>query len=138
MNNKLFVDTSFVIGLINDKDQYHEKALTFSHKFDNAPLVTTDAVLLEIANSLARDFKQEAAKIIKILRESNNVNAIAIDRDLFERGFELYQKYNDKTWGLVDCISFVVMREHDISDALTSDKHFVQAGFRALMLDLEN
>ncbi|MEP6924212.1 MAG: PIN domain-containing protein [Pyrinomonadaceae bacterium] len=138
MNNKLFVDTSFVIGLVNDKDQYHEKALTFSYEFNNASLVTTDAVLFEIGNSLAKDFKQEATKIIKVLRESENVDVITVERDLFDKAFELYQKYNDKDWGLVDCISFVVMREQNITDALTSDKHFVQAGFRALMLDLEN
>lgn len=138
MINQLFVDTSFVIGLINDKDQYHAKAVSFSHEFNNAPLITTDAVLFEVGNALAKDFKQEATKIIKILRESVNAEVIPIDQDLFDKAFEFYQKYKDKTWGLVDCISFVVMRERNLTDALTSDKHFVQAGFNALMLDLEN
>jgi len=51
---------------------------------------------------------------------------------------ELYKKFSDKKWGLVDCISFVVMRERGVNEALTSDKHFVQAGFRALMRDSIN
>lgn len=96
MINQLFVDTSFVVGLINDKDQYHEKAATFSHEFNNSPLITTDAVLLEIGDSLAKDFKQEAAKIIKILRESESVDVISIDQDLFDKALDLYQRYNDK------------------------------------------
>ncbi|MFM6264927.1 MAG: PIN domain-containing protein, partial [Dolichospermum sp.] len=39
----------------------------------------------------------------------------------------------DKEWGLVDCISFIVMQDRGISDALTTDIHFQQAGFRALL-----
>ena len=52
---------------------------------------------------------------------------------LFDEGFDLYRTYRDKEWGLVDCISFVVMRKAGIQEALTFDQHFVQAGFRALM-----
>ncbi len=44
----------------------------------------------------------------------------------------MYESYQDKTWGLMDCISFVVMREMKITDALTFDKHFAQAGFNIL------
>ncbi len=63
---------------------------------------------------------------------------IRLDESLFNKAFELYKTHTDKTWGLVDCISFVVMKENGITDALTSDNHFVQAGFHALMLDLTN
>lgn len=49
----------------------------------------------------------------------------------------LYQSRSDKTWGLTDCISFVVMQQHNLTDALTADRHFIQAGFRALMLDAQ-
>ena len=45
----------------------------------------------------------------------------------------MYQQYADKTWGLVDCRSFVVMRERQMKDALTFDQHFAQADFRALL-----
>ena len=53
---------------------------------------------------------------------------------LFRKGFELYKSYKDKSWGLIDCISFVVMREMEITDVLTFDKHFEQAGFNALVI----
>jgi len=138
MTNKTFLDTSFVIALINDKDQYHEKARKISPVYIHDYLVITDAVLLEIGNALAKDFKDEAIEIIKILRNSNKTEVVEINRDLFEKGLEFYGKYTDKIWGSVDCISFVVLKENNITDALTGDKHFVQAGFRALMLEAVN
>ena len=55
------------------------------------------------------------------------------ENKLFERGFDLYRKYKDKDWGLIDSISFVLMSERGITDALTFDRHFEQAGFNALM-----
>ena len=50
-------------------------------------------------------------------------------------GYELFVQHSDKSWTLVDCISFVVMQERGITEALTADRHFVQAGFRALLLE---
>ncbi|HXG86293.1 MAG TPA: PIN domain-containing protein [Pyrinomonadaceae bacterium] len=136
--NKVFLDTSFMIALINDKDQYHEKAREILPIYIRDYLVITDAVLLEIGNALARDYRNEAFEIIKTLRNSNKTEVVEINHILFEKGLELYGKFSDKNWGLVDCISFVVMKENNITDALTSDKHFAQAGFRAQMLDSVN
>ncbi len=62
-----------------------------------------------------------------------NSAVISLNQDLFNRAFALYQTHKDKTWGLVDCVSFIVMRENGITDALTNDKHFQQAGFNAVM-----
>jgi len=132
MPNRIFVDTSFVLALINERDQYHDQAGNLSHKFENSPLVTTDAVLLEIGNAMARDFREEAVAVIKVLRGSEKVEVIEIGGRLFERGLEIYEKYNDKTSGLVDCISFVVMQENGITEALTFDGDFTQAGFIAV------
>ena len=49
------------------------------------------------------------------------------------RGVALYAERPDKDWSLTDCISFVVMRKMDITEALTGDRHFEQAGFTALL-----
>lgn len=129
MPNRIFVDTSFILALINERDQYHDQAEALSRKFENSPLITTDAVLLEIGNAMAKDFRGEAVAIIKVLRSSKRVEVIATGGRRFEEGLELYEKYSDKTWGLVDCISFVVMKENGISEALTFDGDFTQAGF---------
>jgi hypothetical protein len=55
---------------------------------------------------------------------------------LFAQGFGLYKSHQDEAWWLVDCISFIVMREAWVNQALTFDQHFVQAGFQALMREI--
>ncbi len=59
----------------------------------------------------------------------------SVNANLFRHGLELYHSRADKTWGLTDCISFVVMQEQGLALALTTDRHFVQAGYRALLLE---
>ena len=129
MLNRLFVDTSFVIALINEKDQYHHQAKLLSYEFENSQLMTTGAVLLEIGNALAKDFREEAVKVIRVLRNSKRVEVAEIDETLSGKGLAVYEKYADKTWGLVDCISFVVMWEGGLIKVLTFDEDFEQAGF---------
>lgn len=133
MANQIFVDTLFVVALINRRDQYHAQASTLAEKFDGHPLLVTHAVLLEIGNALARGFKREAAEIIEHFLTSDEVEVVHITPELFEEAFTLYRSYGDKEWGLVDCISFVVMRRAGITQALTFDRHFAQAGFQVLM-----
>jgi len=58
-----------------------------------------------------------------------------LDTKLFHRGVELFRRRPDKGWPLTDCISFVVMQDHGIDEALTADVHFQQAGFTALLLE---
>lgn len=133
-----FVDTFYIVALVNERDEYHERANELVAVYDNTPLLVTDAVLLEIGNSLARSYKAEAVEIFEEFFASTELQIIRLDEALFDKAYELYKSHVDKTWGLVDCISFVVMREHGISDALTHDKHFIQAGFRALMREPVN
>lgn len=129
MPDRVFLDTSFVIALVNEKDQYHGQAEALSFTFEKSALVTTGAVLLEIGNALAKEFRSEAVSVIKILSQSVRVEVAEIDSNLIEKGLAVYEKYADKNWGLVDCISFVVMREAGITDTLTFDRDFEQAGF---------
>ena len=62
----IFIDTSFIIALINERDQYHRQALDLADCYMDQPIVITDAVLLEIANSLARKYKNEAIQVINL------------------------------------------------------------------------
>ena len=133
MSNKIFVDTLFVVALINQRDQYHYQSSELANKFEGYPLLTTDAVLLEIGNALARNYKDKGVKIIEQFFASDEVEIVRLTPQLFEQAFNLYKTHEDKAWGLVDCISFVVMKQTGITQALTFDQHFVQAGFQALM-----
>jgi len=65
-----------------------------------------------------------------------NIHVVFVDLPLFTQGMELYQSRNDKEWGLTDCISFAFMKERGLTAAVTADHHFVQAGYRALMLEV--
>ena len=97
MASRVFVDTSFVLALKNERDQYHDQAEDLSKRFENSLLITTAAVLLEIGNAMAKDFREEAIAIIKALRSSTRVEVTEIDERLFEKGLEIYEKYKDKT-----------------------------------------
>jgi predicted nucleic acid-binding protein len=65
--------------------------------------------------------------------ESLSVEIVRIDQALLRQALSDYAKYADKSWGLVDCASFIVMRKRGITEAFTSDIHFEQAGFSRLL-----
>ena len=128
-----FVDTSFVVALVNQRDQHHLRALNLSSQFERRPLLTTDVVLLEIGNALAKNFRAESIQVIDDFLTSSKIQIVHLQPDLFHKAFSLYRSRLDQTWGLIDCVSFIVMREAGIVESLTADKHFEQAGFRALL-----
>jgi len=128
----IFIDTSFIIALINERDQYHTQALDLSDRYIDQTLAITDAILLEIANSLARRYKNEAIEVIEQFLNSEDVEVIRLTHEIFDRAFELYKTRPDKEWGLVDCDSFIVMQDRHIREVLTFDQHFAQAGFQIL------
>ena len=98
-------------------------------------IVTTEYVLVETGGLLSR--RQDRPTFIALVRELESDAAIEIvpaSKSLFRAGLDLYAKRPDKEWSLVDCISFAVMKQRRLTDALTADHHFEQAGFRALLL----
>lgn len=129
----VFGDTSFFVALINSRDQHHQRALQLSASLA-APMVTTTWVLLEFANGIATSqSRREFGSTLAKLRSQPDAEIIPPDQALFDRGCELYTSRPDKKWSLTDCISFVVMRERGITEALSNDHHFEQAGFRILL-----
>jgi predicted nucleic acid-binding protein len=71
--------------------------------------------------------------LLRSLRANAAFEIVPPDPDLFERGIDLFARRADKAWSLTDCISFVVMTERGLTEALTGDHHFEQAGFLALL-----
>ena len=133
MSARTLTDTLFVVALINQRDQYHERAAELAESYEGRQFLITDALLLEIGNALARKHRPQATEVIEHLLSSEDVEVVRLTPHLFEQAFALYTAHEDKEWRLTDCVSFVAMREAGIQDALTFDQHFVQAGFRALM-----
>ena len=96
--------------------------------------MTTAWVLTELADGLARTSDRYLFAMILADFEADAVNVlVGPDEALFRRGIDLYHARHDKQWSLTDCISFIVMQQHGIIDALTGDRHFEQAGFVALL-----
>ena len=135
MSQKTFIDTLFVVPLANQRDQYNRQATDLAAAYEGQQFLTTDAVLLEIGNALARRYRRQAVVILEDLLSSDDVEVVPLTPALFGKALAVYKAHEDKEWGLIDCISFVAMRQSRIEDALTFDIHFVQAGFRALMRD---
>ena len=134
----IFLDTAYVNVLVNTRDQWHDAAVQWERKLATAKrrLVTTEFVLVEIADGLAAvRFRVQAIQVIATLEASALVEIIPASSRLFTAALELYRSRGDKDWGLTDCASFVVMSERGFSEALTTDDHFRQAGFRALLLE---
>lgn len=89
---------------------------------------------MEIGNALSKQrYRPAAVELLLSLENDPKVEIVPVSGDLYAQAFKLFSERTDKEWGLVDCVSFVVMRERGITDALTSDNHFRQAGFNALM-----
>lgn len=133
MKTPIFVDSVFIIAATNRRDNRHSQAVQLAQRFEGHPMLVTDAVLLEVGNALSRNHKQEAIRVIERFLSAEESEVVHLTPQLFEQAFALYKAYQDKTWGLVDCISFIVMREAGVTAALTTDHHFDQAGFEVLM-----
>ena len=130
MSERLFVDTGYIIALTNENDHYHQQALALSEKYEGYRLVITDAVLLEVGNALSRFARPQASLIIHHFQTAEEVTLVPLNPILFNTAMHWFDKHQDKTWGLVDCVSFAVMTEMQLSRVLAFDRHFVQAGFQ--------
>src|SRR5687768_5796970 len=132
LRNKLFLDSSYAIALAARTDENHIRALELAQQLEasGTHLITTRAILLEIGNALAKVRHREAAvRLLNALESDPRVEIVSVSDELYRRGLDVYRDRVDKDWGLIDCISFVVMSDHELTDALTADKHFRQAGF---------
>jgi uncharacterized protein len=133
---EVFLDTAFAIALSNTSDLLHEQATLLSYQLEReqTKIITTQAVLIEIGNALAKlKYRMVGVNLLIALEYDPNVEIISLLEELYIRSLTLYQERTDKEWGLTDCISFIVMQDRQLIDALTSDRHFQQAGFRALL-----
>ena len=133
-----FLDTAYVTALINTRDQWHEAAVRWQRQLalERRRLLVTEFILVEIADALASvRFRAHAIEIIAKLRASALVEIVPVSSGLFQDALILYEDRQDKDWGLSDCTSFVVMNQQNLTEALTTDDHFRQAGFRPLLLE---
>jgi predicted nucleic acid-binding protein len=128
-----FVDTHYLLALVNSGDQDHAAAVERS-RGRVGRLVTTTWVLVEFADALsAVDARIRAARFVRGFESEAFVEVAPPTRVQFQQALARYEQRPDKDWSLTDCLSFLLMEERGITDALTADHHFEQAGFRALL-----
>ena len=133
---RFFFDTSGWVALLNSSDELREYALDVWTHLGRARrrIILTDWVIAETGNGLAR-IKREARfhEVASQMLKSPRVEVVFIDRELLDQALDWYARYGDKSWGLVDCASFALMKACEITDAFTIDQHFRQAGFNCLL-----
>lgn len=128
-----FIDTSFVLALVLKNDAHHVRAGAWQRR-TIGPLLTIEFVLAEVADALATaSLRLIASSVISAIRGDARIQVVPASTAILDRALALYTSRSDKDWGLTDCVSFTAMRDAGVFDALTSDHHFEQAGFRALL-----
>ena len=130
-----FVDTSALYALIDRRDSHHAamRERVQSLLAARRRLVTTDYVTCEAVNlANARAGHHVGVRILELIERSVALRVEWIGSLRFESAKNLFRKHADHRYSLTDCTSFVLMRELKISDALTTDGHFSEAGFTIL------
>ncbi len=128
-----FADSFYFIAQLNPSDAAHARAIAATRAL-SGPIVTTTWVLVEVADALlAPGFRSHVHRFQEGLGRDPNVRVVAADNEGYRRGLTLYGARPDKGWSLTDCLSFAVMKEEGLREALTGDHHFEQAGIVALL-----
>lgn len=135
-SSTVFLDTNGWLALLNDDDFFHQVASQQWSELGRRRrlVVLTDWIIAETGNGLARtSARQRFVETALQMLNDSRVRVVPVTSTLLERALLLYSDRPDKTWGLVDCASFVVMKDQGMTDAFTTDRHFEQAGFRCLL-----
>lgn len=137
--SRIFLDTSFVIALSIEDDKYHAVAKLWAEyiRQNKSILITHQGILLEIGDALSKpQWRTKAADLLNFLRKDRTVEITSMTQELIDAAFELFVSRSDKSWGMTDCVSFVVMQQINLKSALTADQHFRQSGFRVLLREM--
>ncbi|MDQ3633827.1 MAG: PIN domain-containing protein [Acidobacteriota bacterium] len=125
-----------LVARLNPKDQWHKAALEIEPYLKDKRLVTSETVLIELLNYLAKfppQMREAVAKFVKLALKNNIVEVVLHTHETFLEGLELYGNRLDKGYSSTDCISMLIMRKRGIQEVLTHDNHFKQEGFTILL-----
>lgn len=133
---QIFLDTFYLEALANKRDHAHEPAIVMTVKLGNFRGVTSEMVLTEVLNALCNRGEYLRKSVIRLthrLRNDSKTIIIPQTSEQFEQAFDFYQRLLDKGYSLTDCASMQIMKQLEIYEILTFDKHFQQEGFTALL-----
>jgi predicted nucleic acid-binding protein len=138
VNAEVFADAGYWIALLNPRNNLHAKARDVSLSLGEFRIVTSEMVLTEVLNAFASRgelLRRAVCSLIESIRRDMTSEIVAMSDTGFDEGLELYEQRAGKTWGMTDCTSFVIMKRHKIKVALSGDRDFRQAGFKALLIE---
>lgn len=132
--SRIFIDSSFVLAMEFGHDQNHRAAIDcwMAFRTTNRSTLTTSFVLDEVVTHLNSRGHHGRAVVVGNRLMADSESFVHVGPDLLNRGWAYFCRHADKRYSLTDCISFVVMQERELRQALTFDLHFTQAGFEAL------
>lgn len=136
--SKLFVDTSGWASFFVAAQPHHAQAVqALTRAFQERQTVLTSnyviAELVALLQSRMRISRPGIFTIIDTIKATPYLDIIHIDAETDTAAWNLCKSRPDKPWSLVDCTSFILMKQQNIQNALTSDRHFEQAGFIRLL-----
>lgn len=129
----VFLDTVGLIALWDSADQWHRDAdAAFARMVtSHAAYVTTPQILMECGNAAARKPYRTRVVALKQMLEAGGGLVDPTDAEL-QQAWRDYERGRPGDPGIVDCVSFAVMRRLGLVDAFTNDQHFKAAGFNPL------
>lgn len=134
----IFADTAGWGHLVDPTQAWHAQAATLyrAGRQQGRKFITTNYILTELVALLTSPLRIPPPTIIAFinsLKTSPHIEIVHVDASLDEQAWQLLSQRQDKEWSLVDCASFVIMRQRNILEAFTTDEHFEQAGFVRLL-----
>ena len=132
----IFLDTSYLQALADFGDNLNPLATAMAARLGNFRGVTSEMVLTELLNALCSRgefLRKSAIRLTHRLRNDSKTIIIPQTSEQFQQAFDFYQRRLDKGYSLTDCASMQIMRQLEIYEILTFDKHFQQEGFSALL-----
>jgi len=131
----VFADTVYWVALINPKDEWRNQARSATALLSDAQIITTDSIMIEVLNFFAEhgnEARRRAVSAVEQLLINPDTEVVPQTHDNFLAGLTFYKSRADKGYSLTDCISMITMRERNIAEVLTHDRHFAQEGFTVL------
>lgn len=132
----VFADTAFFFALVARRDKHHAAARTALTRLSRArrTIVTTDYVLDEtLTLTKLRTDAATADALLTRIQDSPTVRVEFIGPERFARAIQYFRRHADHGYSFTDCTSIVTMQELELGEVLTTDRHFVEAGFRTLL-----
>ena len=134
----VFGDTSYWIAISRRADALHQKARQVARQLGSFRTVTSEMVLIEYLNEMSKHGQNQrrlAVQTVIDLQNDPDVEVVAVTSQQFWEAVQFYGDRLDQRWSLVDCSSFLVMKDKKIREALTHDRDFRSLGFTALLRD---